>query len=357
MAEGAPMNGGKGIYSYANNSHFQREGFNAAKNLIMDILIQNLDVKSLVSSTMSKTFTIADLGCSIGPNTFLAMENIIDGVEHKYRVEGLDPNNLEFQVFFNDQVANDFNTLFASLPVDRRYHVAGVPGSFYGRLFPRASICLAYSSSSIHWLSKVPKELVDKNSPAWNKGKIHYTGARNEVVGAYAAQFDEDMDVFLNARGEEIVKGGMIVIIMPGVPDGGTVTHDVGVAFSFLESILIDMVKEGLIDQDEVDSFNIPHVYPSVKQMSRIVEKNGCFSIVNMKLRNARIDPKAPLDLELGVMHMRALAEGTFKNHFSGDTVEEIFRRAIQLKSKFGHMLDSSGIEVGAQLFAVLMRK
>lgn len=355
MAEAAPMNGGKGTYSYANNSHIQRDGFNSAKNLIKDVIIQNLDVKTIVSST-SSTFTIADLGCSVGPNTFLSMENIIDGIEQKYHTEGLDPADLEFQVFFNDQVANDFNTLFASLPVDRRYYVAGVPGSFYGRLFPPSSICLAYSSSSIHWISKVPKELVDKDSPAWNKGKIHYTGAKDDVVGAYAAQFDEDVGIFLSARGKEIVKGGMVVIIMPGVPDG-TTTHDVGIAFSFLESILIDMVKEGLIDQDEVDSFNIPHVYPSVEQMSRIVEKNGCFSIVKMELRNARPDPKAPIDYEVAVMNLRAFAEGTFANHFRSNTVEEIFRRAIQQKSKFVHMLDSSGIEVGAQLFAILMRK
>lgn len=355
MAESAPMNGGKGIYSYANNSHMQRDGFNSAKNLINDVIIQNLDVKTIVSATSNK-FTIADLGCSVGPNTFFSMENIIDGIEHKYHTEGLDPADLEFQVFFNDQLANDFNTLFASLPVDRRYCVAAVPGSFYGRLFPTSSICLAYSSSSIHWLSKVPKELVDKNSPAWNKGKIHYTGAKDDVVGAYAAQFDEDADIFLNARGKEIVKGGMVVIITPGVPDG-TATHDVGIVFAFLESILIDMVKEGLIDEDEVDSFNIPHVYPSVEQMSRIVAKNGCFSIVKMELRNSLPDPKAPIDNEVAVMHIRALAEGTFMNHFRRNAVEELFRRAVQQKSKLGHMLDSSGVEFGAQLFAILMRK
>ncbi|XP_073146408.1 loganic acid O-methyltransferase-like [Henckelia pumila] len=353
MAEAAPMNGGKGKYSYANNSNIQREGFNSAKNLIKDVIIQNLDVKAIIISSISNTFTIADLGCSVGPNTFFSMQNIIESIEQKY---GQTEGGLEFQVFFNDQVANDFNTLFASLPVDRRYYATGVPGSFHGRLFPASSICLAYSSSSIHWLSKVPRDLVDKNSPAWNKGKIHYTGAKDEVVGAYAAQFEEDMDMFLNARGEEILKGGMIVIIMPGVPDG-IVEHDVGIAFSFLESILLDMVKEGLIEEDEVDSFNIPHVYPSIKQMSRIVEKNGRFNIVKTALRNARPDPKVPIDNEVAVMHLRALAEGTFANHFKSDTVVEVFTRAIQQKSKLGHLLDSSGIEVGAQLFAVLMRK
>ncbi|KZV53529.1 putative S-adenosylmethionine-dependent methyltransferase [Dorcoceras hygrometricum] len=346
---GAPMNGGMGKFSYAKNSHFQREEHNSAKNLIKDVLTQNLDVRTLMSSTSNK-FTIADLGCSVGPNTFLAMEHIIDVVEQKYHTQGDNPTNLEFIVYFNDQVANDFNTLFASLPTGRRYYAAGVPGSFWGRLFPESSICVAHSAASVHWISKIPKELLDKN-----KGKIHYTGATDEVVGAYAAQFEEDMDVFLNARGKEIVQGGVIVITTPGVADGAT--NYLGITFTFLESILIDMVGEGLIDQDEVDSFNIPHVYPSVEQMSKIVEKNGCFSILKMELRRIHAGPKSSLEHEAAIMTIRAVFEGTFANHFGNKTVEEIFRRVIRNKSKLFSMEESAKAELGTQLFAVLMRK
>lgn len=63
------------------------------------------------------------------------------------------------------------------------------------------------------------------------------------VAEAYADQFEEDMELFLRARGEEIVKGGMVIIIMPGVADG-VLTHDVGIAITFLGCILMDMVKE-----------------------------------------------------------------------------------------------------------------
>ncbi|XP_073148127.1 loganic acid O-methyltransferase-like [Henckelia pumila] len=352
----APMNAGSGAFSYANNSSYQRTGFNSAKNLIKDVLIQSIDVKTLMSSTISNTFTITDLGCSTGPNTFLAVENIIDAIEQKYRSQGENPASLEFQVFFNDQVSNDFNTLFASLPVDRHYYAAGVPGSFRGRLYPNSSICLAYCASSIHWLSKIPEELVDKNSPAWNYGKIHYTDARDEVVAAYEAQFEADMDGFLNARGKEIVRGGVIVIISPGVPDGALANH-VGITFRFVESILIGMVKEGLIKQDGVDSFNIPHVYPSVKQMSKIVEKNGCFSIKKMEMRNTRTELEASIDHDGAIMHLRAAMEGTFLKHFGRKTAEELFKRTIQQKSTLYDMMDKSRSEIGAQIFAVLTRK
>ncbi|THF97749.1 hypothetical protein TEA_002855 [Camellia sinensis var. sinensis] len=111
----------------------------------------------------------------------------------------------EFQLFFNDHASNDFNTLFTTLPPDRNYFAAGVPDSFYGRFFPKSSIHLMYSSFALHWLSKVPEELLDNGSLAWNKGKIHYTIASKEIADVYAAQFAKDMDTFFNARADEII--------------------------------------------------------------------------------------------------------------------------------------------------------
>ncbi|KAF8398920.1 hypothetical protein HHK36_014785 [Tetracentron sinense] len=112
------------------------------------------------------TFYPPDLGCSVGPNTFIAVHNIIAAVEHKYRSEGLDSSIPEFQVLFSDQTSNDFNTLFTTLPLDRRYFVAGVPGSFHSRLFPEASLHFVYSAYALHFLSKLSKEVVEKRSPA-----------------------------------------------------------------------------------------------------------------------------------------------------------------------------------------------
>ncbi|KAK6158989.1 hypothetical protein DH2020_006303 [Rehmannia glutinosa] len=312
----SPMKGGDDTYSYVKNSSLQRDGLNAAKDMMKEALIQNLDIKKLLSG--STTFTI---------------------------------------VFFNDLTANDFNTLFASLPDERKkYFAAGVPGSFFTRLFPCSSIHIAYSSSSLHWLSKLPVELQDKNSPAWNPGRIHYTGAPEAVVRAYANQFEEDMVMFLNARSQEIVGGGMIVILMPGVPDG-VLTHDVGIALTFLGSILMDMVQEGLLKQDQVDLFNFPHVYPSVKQMTRLVEKNGCFEIIKMEQRNARTNTEAPIDIESAIMHLRAFTQESVANHMGTQIVDQLFTKALQQKSRFSYMLYSSGIEIGVQLFSLLKRK
>ena len=103
----------------------------------------------------------------------------------------------EFQVFFNDHTSNDFNTLFTSLPPERPYFATGVLGSFHGRLFPNSSLDFAHSSYALQILSKVPKELLNKNSAAWNKGRVHYASALDEVAQAYSTQFSKDITTFL----------------------------------------------------------------------------------------------------------------------------------------------------------------
>ncbi|PHT60467.1 putative caffeine synthase 2 [Capsicum baccatum] len=52
---------------------WQKEVLDSAKDMLGDAIIQNLDIKIMFSS--SNTLHIADLGCSVGPNTFNAMQN------------------------------------------------------------------------------------------------------------------------------------------------------------------------------------------------------------------------------------------------------------------------------------------
>ncbi|GMP59386.1 hypothetical protein CsSME_00022677 [Camellia sinensis var. sinensis] len=138
--------------------------------MIIEAIAKKFDITSLNFS--SNTIRIADFGCSVGPNTFIAMKNILEAIEWEYHSKYLTTEMLEFLLFFNVHASNDFNTLFTTLPPDRQYFAAGVPGSFYGQLFPKSSIHLMYSSFALHWLSKVPEELLDNGSLAWNKGKI-----------------------------------------------------------------------------------------------------------------------------------------------------------------------------------------
>lgn len=190
------------------------------------------------------------------------MQNIVEAVESKCKVEGFitseeKQENVEFQVFFNDHVTNDFNTLFKSLPVERKYYAVGNPGTFHCRLFPKASMHFVYSSYSLHWLSKVPPEVLDPRSPAWNKGKIFY--GRKEVEEAYFGQYMKDIDSFLKARSEELVSGGFMALLVPSIPDGVDSSRcAVNALFHMLESALVDMAK--MVIKHFV-LFTIPHAH------------------------------------------------------------------------------------------------
>lgn len=114
-------------------------------------------------------FVVVDLGCSCGSNTINVVDVIIKHVMKRYEALGWQPP--EFSAFFSDLPSNDFNTLFQLLPPvanygvsmeeclaadnHRSYFAAGVPGSFYRRLFPARSVDVFHSAFSLHWLSQV----------------------------------------------------------------------------------------------------------------------------------------------------------------------------------------------------------
>lgn len=339
------MNGGDGAYSYTKNSQYQKQASDVVKGMIQDAVIHNLDAESI-----STTLTIADMGCSVGPNTFFTVQNLIQAVHNKCSLQGLHSKHLEFQVFFNDHSANDFNTLFASLPTEGpQYYAAGVPGSFHGRLFPRSSITLAHSSYAVQWLSKQPQGVA-------NAGRIHYTGASAEVERAYLDQFKRDMGGFMGARAEEMVRGGLMFLIIPGIPDGVSHSgHPSGVLFHFLGESLMELAHEGVVDEGEIEAFNLPIYSPRVGEMREVIEKDGRFSIEKMELTNPK-SVVGPIDVGSLIMHLRAGMEGVFTAHFGSSVVEKMFTNVsakAQQISRFWEAVDTAS----TQLFIVLKRK
>ncbi|KAG7942167.1 hypothetical protein I3843_16G086600 [Carya illinoinensis] len=350
--EAYPMKGGDGVHSYANNSSYQRGVIDTAKKLITDGIADQLDLKNIV---LSNTFRIADLGCSVGPNTFFAVQNIIEAVQFKCQCEGFDPQLLEFQVFFNDHTSNDFNTLFTSAPPDRQYYAAGVAGSFYRRLFPNDSLHFVHSSYAIHWLSRVPKLIVDKSSPAWNKGRIHFSNTEDEVVKAYEAQYAEDMKCFLHARAQEVVGGGLIALTVYGRPNDAlhSQTHQ-NILHDLLRSCLMDMARKGIISEEKVDSFNVPTYCMSPQELVVAVNRNGEFSVERIeKLARVTETSNLPKSQKLASL-IRAAYDGLIKAHFGDVILDELFE-LFRKKAEEEFSLFKLGRSIN--FFALLKRK
>ncbi|KAG6603955.1 Salicylate carboxymethyltransferase, partial [Cucurbita argyrosperma subsp. sororia] len=346
------MKGGVGEKSYANNSTFQQKVISMAWPITKEAITQ------LYCSSYPTSLAIADLGCSSGPNTLILVSNLINQVE-KIRHQ-LHKHPLEYQIFFNDLHTNDFNSLFKSLPSfhqNLETHIGnhdlgpcfftGVPGSFYGRLFPRSSLHFVFSSYSIHWLSQVPDGL------ECNKGNIFASHrSPNQALEAYQKQHQKDFSTFLKCRAEELVVGGRMVLISTvRISDDRRMSKEVCYTWELLNLALNSMVAEGVIEEEKVNSFNLPVLTPSLSEVKGIVANEGSFSIDRYEVSkinwNAFDEPCTNIEsniVESSIVVnkecnyakcMRSVVESLFVRHFGEDIIDELFDRYEQIMKDY----------------------
>ncbi|XP_015948323.1 indole-3-acetate O-methyltransferase 1 [Arachis duranensis] len=289
------MKGGRGEASYVNNSQAQAMH---AKSML-HLLKETLD-RVEVDASREMPFVVVDLGCSCGINTINVVDVMIKHIMKRYEGLGLDPP--EFTAFFSDLPSNDFNTLFQLLPPmpnygvsmeeclaaknHRSYFAAGVPGSFYRRLFPARSINVFHSAFSLHWLSQVPEAVTEKRSSAYNKGRVFIHGANEITAIAYKKQFQSDLAAFLRSRSVEMKRGGSMFLVCLGrtsvdpTDQGGA-----GLLFgTHFQDAWDDLVLQGLISSEKRDSFNIPVYAPSLQDFKEVVEGDGSFAIHKLEV-------------------------------------------------------------------------
>ncbi|CAI0447370.1 unnamed protein product [Linum tenue] len=243
------------------------------------------------SSFPKGRLVMADLGCASGPNTLLLVSEVIKAV-HKLSRE-LGQECPELQVFLNDLPGNDFNNVFTSIQGFKEnmkkemgepnsepplmISIVGVPGSFYDRLFLTDSLHFIHSSYSLHWRSRVPQGLEE------NKGNIYLTSSSPPgVLEAYCKQFQTDFSSFLKFRSQELVTGGRMVLTIPA--RRGEQHSEKECCYLLMSMALNQMATEGLIDQQKLDSFNLPLYMPSAMEVETEVRKQGSFAIEHLEL-------------------------------------------------------------------------
>ncbi|KAF8040349.1 hypothetical protein BT93_B2548 [Corymbia citriodora subsp. variegata] len=329
-------------------------------DMIKEILPTTLNLNHLFSSSPNPIIKIADFGCSTGLTSVQAIETII-----KCLLDLIQPTEQprfrtpEFQAIFIDLPTNDFITLFANLlPEKRQYYSMAASGSFHGRLLPTASLHFAYSACALQWLSQAPQEILDKSSCAWNGESIHYASSPAEVVGAYAAQFERDMDGFLIARAEEMVGGGLVFMIVPGVPDS---VHEsqttVGSEIELLGSCLVNMANEGIISKAKLESFNVPIYLPSKQELKQVIGQNGLFDVERIQILNHPKMHVALFTVESRSLFLRAILEGLLLHHFGDELImDDLFHRYSLKVAKSPFFLKPESHEA-IMLFVVLKRK
>ncbi|XP_047952731.1 loganic acid O-methyltransferase-like isoform X2 [Salvia hispanica] len=293
------MNGGHGAHSYVKNSSYQGGVLEAAKAIIEEEIATKLEIST-------NSFCLADFGCSTGNNSFPAMHTIIEAVKLKYKSSYL--KTPEFYVCFNDVISNDFNTLFNSLPSNRSYEVAAVAGDFHGRLLPPSSVHFAYSSWALQWLTEVPKPAVGLHSPAWKGGKRLYGVKREEVYEAYLNQFEMDLESFLKCRAVEMVKGGIMALLIPALP-------------TYWDPRKEFTVASGRLSETKLDAFNFPYYIPTSEQVWAILQKSNSFCIERMEIMKSG----TLLTVDGHVACFRAVHQNMLTHEFGAETIDESF--------------------------------
>ncbi|XP_064971669.1 anthranilate O-methyltransferase 3-like [Musa acuminata AAA Group] len=260
---------------------------------------------------------VADLGCSSGSNTFVVMSEVLDVVGDLRRSLQERQEPPEIQFFLNDLPGNDFNHVFRCLGEYKRkveqekgnllvpYYVVGVPGSFYGRLFPRRSVHFFHCSGSLNWLSQVPQGLDTERGASLNNTNIYITETSPpEVVKAYQRQFQRDLSEFLRCRYAELSYEGRL----------------------------------GMIEEDKLVTFNLPRYAPSMEEVKAVIHGDGLFDEEDTQVFEANWDAfddsdddSAAFDSDLSgknvAKYVRAAVQPLISEQFGDAILDELFAR------------------------------
>ncbi|XP_009800641.1 probable methyltransferase TCM_000331 isoform X1 [Nicotiana sylvestris] len=345
LEKSLPMTAGDSECSYANNSILQRTVIVKAKPVLEDT-VKNM----FKNGDFPMCFTMADLGCSSGPNTLLSISNVIDIVHNLCKEKNKYDEPPEFQVYLNDLPDNDFNSVFKSIPsflenlkkekgdkFGNNCYIAGVPGSFYERLFPSNSLNFVHSSYSLHWLSQVPKGLES------NKGSIFISkSSPPQVLEAYFKQFEKDFSSFLHFRSQELISGGHMVLVCVGRNSPDPKSYDSCCLMDLLTKSLLHLAAEGKIKEDEIDSFNMPSYTPYEEEIKKIIQMEGSFTLERLEAFEsdmAAIENPNGKHFEdsakLAVKTIRAVTEVMLASHFETSIIDNLFEIYIKYVTEY----------------------
>ncbi|XP_047043382.1 anthranilate O-methyltransferase 3-like [Lolium rigidum] len=338
MEHGLHMAKGERETSYANNSSLQRKALLETAPMLGKAVIE------VCMGLSHPTMTVCDLGCSSGENTLFFVSKVIETIcchNRKLRAS----TNVQLQVFLNDLPGNDFNHVFLSLERFKEsvavgqeretlppFYIAGLPSSYYERLFPDKSVHFFHSSYSLHWCSQLPEGL--EGNP--NEGNIYIAeNTPPNVVKLYQEQFQNNFLLFLKLRYNELVFGGQMLLIFLGRKNEDAYGGGLNYLFGLLAQSIQFLVEEGLVEKEKLDSFNIPMYGPSVAEVKTVIEQSKLFRINKIKLLEHNWDPydnsksdyvDDPPQSGINVAKcLRAVTEPLLGSHFGEFVLDALF--------------------------------
>ncbi|KAL6606951.1 hypothetical protein ACP70R_042604 [Stipagrostis hirtigluma subsp. patula] len=329
---------GDGETSYAKNSRLQEKAMVEIRPVLEKA------TREVCETLHPRTMVVADLGCSSGPNTLRFVSEVIRVVARHCDELGRRHDDVQLQFFLNDLPGNDFNNLFQlvqqfkkSSATDHKggdlppCYIAGVPSSYYGRLFPDQTVHLFHSLFCLHWRSQAPEGLEGTIKTHLDKGNIYITKITSaSMVKLFQEQFKKDFSLFLKLRYEELVFGGQMVLTFIGRKNEDVFRGESNHLYGLLAESLQSLVDKGLVEKEKLESFYLPVYSPSIGEVEAIVKQSGLFEMNHIQVFETNWDPYD--DSENDVVHdgdrsganvakcIRAVMESLVASHF-GDTI------------------------------------
>ncbi|PWA93170.1 S-adenosyl-L-methionine-dependent methyltransferases superfamily protein [Artemisia annua] len=357
------MNGGNGEYSYAQNSSLQKKTSDMTKHITVKCL------EKTYASMTPTSLGIADLGCASGQNTLSSIREMVEAIdETSSKLSNTAPP--EYRVYLNDLYTNDFNSLFKNLPdfydelknkrhmrrhgFDSSIYIAAYPGTFYGRLFPDKCLHFVYSFSSLHWLSRVPSELYDKQGNSINKGSVSITKTSPaEASIAYSNQFQKDFSLFLHSRSKELLSEGRMVLMLLGRRNQSHVDRGNSLLWELLSQSFALLVAQGEIEQEKFDEYDTHFYAPSKNELEEEIKKEGSFVIDHFEIFETELKHKACVSYGTIVAKTtRAIQESMISNHFGERILDNLFEN-------YGRMIDEELVkeDIKPVSFIIVLKK
>lgn len=113
---------------------------------------------------------------------------------------------------------------------------------------------------------------------------------------------------------------------------------------------------QGLVDEEKVDTFNVPLFFPHMKDLKKILESNNeDFSIEQMEIVDAN-KTLFKANVKMYVSRLRAVLEGLIGRHFGDEVVDELFDRFTKKVMEFPEIMDIQKLKL-VLLFVILKRK
>jgi hypothetical protein len=194
---------------------------------------------------------LADLGCSEGKNSLILLQRLTDLIRQRRPQQ-------ELMITHNDLPGNNWSGLFSRLqanPYGANCWALASATSFFQTVVPPGSLHIACCYSAVHWLSQLP--------PVPDPSGVLFARMVEPSRALMAAQAAQDWRAFLQARAQELVPGGRLLVV-----GGGRDGEDVAglKMYALLDQILQDLGRP---------PFVMPIYYRSEQEIKAPLEATG----------------------------------------------------------------------------------